>query len=123
MNTVPADLEGIINTTRLARRFGVTTTQVADRLVTNGLEPVGVAVMPTGRTFKVWPRDEAVRVLNNYYTDKEAPVVMSPKHDQDRPVDEAVADLEGRFQGLEGDVEQIKHMLQLLVSSMGKKNS
>lgn len=124
MSTLPADLDDtIINTTRLARRFGVTTTQVAQRLTANGIEPVSVATMPTGRSFKAWPKPAAIKALSHYYSDKEAPVIMRPKDDHDKPVDAAVADLEGRFHGLEGDVEQIKQMLTLLVASMGKRNS
>jgi hypothetical protein len=54
------------NITKLARAFHLSTTDAEKKLRMQGVEPVNEIVMPSGRRFVLWPKDDAIKTLKDY---------------------------------------------------------
>ena len=103
-----------INTTTLARRFGVTTKALESRLLKLGIAPAQEMIQPSGKRFVLWPAEESVAELEKYKADKlDGKVLRQPRN---FPIDTTATDK------LQSEVQELKIMIAALLEEMKKRD-
>lgn len=102
-----------INTTTLARRFGVTTKALESRLRKLGIAPAQEMIQPSGKRFVLWPAEEAVTELEKYKADKLDGKV--PRQPRSFPIDTSATDK------LQSEVQELKIMVTALLEEMKRR--
>lgn len=103
-----------VNITSLARQYHATTPNIRRRLDRLGVKPLQEILMPSGRKFVLFDKDEAILVLDQEKRARERLQESLATVPSAAPTEAS----EGQIQALQQEVSQLKDLMRQMLDSM-----